>query len=412
MHILFLSHYFPPETNAPASRTYEHTSRWVREPDVKVTVITNHPNHPNGILFPGFVNRCLTRERMDGIEIYRVWSFLAANAGFSLRTLNYLVFMMASILAALRMPKPDVVVATSPQFFCAVAGYIISRIKGSPFVFELRDIWPESIVTVGAMRKSFLIGLLEKLEIFLYQKSAKIVALTSAFRDYLINKGIPADKVVVIKNGVDLRFFSPKQGSEKLRQELGGQNKFIISYIGTVGMAHAVDNIVEVAAKLQDRPGFLFLIVGEGARKKHIVEMASEMGLDNIKILPGVSRDQVRDYYAISDLVLVTLKDSPLFRKVIPSKIFEIMAMARPILCAVDGECWDIIEQAQSGIFVEPENVIEMTERIKALKGQTEILHDMGQRGRNFVENFFDRNKLAVRYLNNLRSIAQGYPGY
>ena len=405
MHILFLSHYFPPETNAPASRTYEHTVRWVREHDLKVTVITNHPNHPNGTLFPGFINRCLTRERLDGIEIYRVWSYLAANSGFFHRTLNYLVFMVASILAALRVPKPDVVVATSPQFFCAVAGYVVSRIKGCPFVFELRDIWPESIVTVGAMRKSFLIRLMEKLELFLYQRSTKIVAVTDAFRDYLINKGIPAHKIQVIKNGVDLRFFSPQEGSEKLRQELGGEDKFIISYIGTVGMAHAVDKIVEVAAKLRDNPEFLFLIVGEGAQKQQISEMVTELRLENIKIIPGVSRDRVRDYYVISDLVLVTLKDSPLFRKVIPSKIFEIMAMARPILCGVDGECWKIIEQARSGVLVEPENVIEMIETIKALKGQIENLHAMGQRGRKFVETFFDRNDLAVRYLNNLRSM-------
>ena len=149
---------------------------------------------------------------MDGIEIYRVWSYLAANAGFFHRTLNYLVFMVAAILAALRVPKPDVVVATSPQFFCAVAGYVISRIKGCPFVFELRDIWPESIVTVGAMRKSFLIRLMEKLELFLYRKSAKIVAVTDAFRDYLMRKEFLADRIVVIKNGVDLKFFSAQAG--------------------------------------------------------------------------------------------------------------------------------------------------------------------------------------------------------
>jgi glycosyltransferase involved in cell wall biosynthesis len=407
MHILFLSHYFPPETNAPASRTYEHTARWVREPDVKVTVITNHPNHPNGILFPGFINRCLTRESVDGIEVYRVWSYLAANAGFFHRTLNYLVYMFAAVLMAFRVPKPDVVVATSPQFFCAVAGYLVSRIKRAPFVFELRDIWPESIVTVGAMRRGLWIKWLESLELFLYRRATKIIAVTDAFRDYLIAKGISASRILVIKNGVDLTFFKPRKASEKLKRELGGQDKFILAYIGTVGMAHAVDKIVEVANRLRGNPKFLFLIVGEGAQKKQIAEMITALDLPNIKVLPGLSKDRVRDYYAVADLNLVTLKDSPVFRKVLPSKIFEIMAMARPILSAVDGECRQIIEGADSGVYVEPENISQMAEMIESLSGRTDYLQRLGENGRRCVEEFFDRDKLAIRYLEDLRSTAR-----
>ncbi len=405
MHILFLSHYFPPETNAPASRTYEHAKHWVKNPDVRVTVITNHPNHPYGVLYAGYKNRMLTREEKDGIEVNRVKTYLAPNAGFVRRTLNYLFYMGASAVAAMRMPKPDMVVATSPQFFCAVAGFIVSRLKRCPFIFELRDIWPDSIVTVGAMRPGLIIRLLERLELFLYRQSELIVAVTDAFRENLIRRGIPASKICVIKNGVDISFFSPRPVPADLAQELGAKGKFVVSYIGTVGMAHAVDKIIEVAEQLRDVPDILFLIVGEGAQKKTVQKMVREKGLPNVTVLPGVSKEKVADYYALTDLNLVTLRGTPLFKTVIPSKIFEIMAMERPILCTVEGECRQIIEQAEGGIFVEPENTDEMVQAIRTLWQEKSQLMAMGKNGRRFVKTHFERNDLAMRYLDILSAL-------
>jgi hypothetical protein len=171
MHVLFLSHYFPPEVNAPASRTFEHARQWVADPGVRVTVLTNHPNHPNGVLYPGHRNRWFQREVMAGIDVVRVRTLLAANAGFLLRTLSYLFYMVAAILGSFAVRKPDLVIATSPQFFCAVAGYVVSRLRRRPFIFELRDLWPDSIVAVGAMRPSLAVRLLEKLELFLYHRA-------------------------------------------------------------------------------------------------------------------------------------------------------------------------------------------------------------------------------------------------
>jgi len=406
MRILFLSHYFPPEVNAPASRTYDHAKRWVQEPDIEVTVITNHPNHPNGILYPGYQNRWVTQEEKDGVDVYRVKTYLAPNKGFLRRTLNYLFFMVASVIAAIRLPKPDVVVATSPQFFCAVAGYLVSRMKRSPFVFELRDIWPESIITVGAMRPSLPIRLLEKLELFLYRKSTRVIALTDAFKENLISRGIIPSKIEVIKNGVDLSFFHPGPVPTDLIDELGVDGRFVASYIGTVGMAHAVEKIVEVAETLKGVREILFLVVGEGANKEKIQYLATKKGLSNIKILPGVSKGRVRDYYAVTNLNLVTLRNTPLFRTVIPSKIFEIMAMGRPILCAVDGECREIIEQSGSGVYVEPENVDQMAETILQLWKKRDTLGKMGENGRVFVERYFNRDDLAKIYLGLLREVA------
>jgi len=407
MHILFLSHYFPPEVNAPASRTYDHSSRWVREPGVKVTVVTNHPNHPNGVLYPGYKNRWLTKEERDGVHILRVKTYLAPNAGFARRTLNYFFFMFAAVVASLWVTKPDLVVATSPQFFCAVGGYLASRLKRCPFIFELRDIWPESITTVGAMRPSLPIRLLEKLELFLYGRSARVVALTEAFKKNLISRGIPSSKIDVITNAVDLSFFTARPRPPELLERLGLNGEFVASYIGTVGMAHAVERIIEAAEKLRTHPEILFLIVGEGARKKKAEEMVIRRNLPNIKVLPGVSKEEVRDYYSVTDLNLVTLRDTPLFRTVIPSKIFEIMGMGRPILCAVDGECRKIVEDARCGVFVEPENVDQMVETILNLKQKKDVLETMGKNGRSFVEQFYNRDVLAGQYLDLLRRVAE-----
>lgn len=406
MHILFLSHYFPPETNAPASRTYEHARRWVKNPDVRVTVITNHPSHPYGVLYAGYKNEWLTREDKDGIEVLRVKTCLAPNAGFFRRTLNYLFFMAASVTATIKMPRPELVVATSPQFFCAAAGFIVSQLKRCPFVFELRDIWPESIVTVGAMKPGPMIRILEKLELFLYRRSTLVVAVTNAFRDNLIRRGIPGSKIHVIKNGVDLSAFSPRPVSMNLIRRLDAEGKFVVSYIGTVGMAHAVDKIIEVAEQLRDVPDILFLIVGEGAQKKTVQKMVREKGLPNVTVLPGVSKEKVADYYALTDLNLVTLRGTPLFKTVIPSKIFEIMAMARPILCSVDGECRKIIEKAGCGVFAEPENVEHTVHVIRKFRQEKELLSAMGKNGRSYVKQYSDREDMADRYLDMLNKIS------
>ena len=293
MHILFLSHYFPPENNAPASRTFEHTRRWAEDPDVRVTVITNHPNHPYGLLYEDYVNRWITRERKDGVDVIRVKTYLAPNAGIVRRTFNYLIFVLASFLGSFLVKKPDIVVATSPQFFCALAGYLVSLAKGCKFVFELRDILPESIVAVGAVRRGFVVDMMEKLELFLYRAADIIIALTDAFKDNLVGRGVPAEKIRIIKNGVDLETFRPAGSPADLAKEIGVENRFVVSYIGTIGMAHAIDQLIDVAEILQGAPEIVFLIVGEGASKKTVEDRLEESKLINVIIRPGVPKEQV-----------------------------------------------------------------------------------------------------------------------
>ncbi len=410
MHILFLTHYFPPEGNAPANRTWEHATQWVKREGTRVTVITNHPNHPNGVLFPGYKNQWLTKESKNGVDIWRVRTFLAPNKGFLGRTINYLFFMVAAFAATIWVKTPDVVVATSPQFFCAVAGYLAGAFRRIPFVFELRDLWPESIVTVGAMKFGLLTRLLEKVELFLYRSAARVVVVTDSFKENLVSRGVPPRKIVVVKNGVDLGVFDPSAPIAPDIRAHRTAGKFIVSYIGTVGLAHGLETIVEVAARLRGNPKFLFLIVGDGAEKDNVAASIARLKLDNVLLVHGVSRERVMGYYAASDLCLVTLRNKPLFRTVLPSKIFEIMGMSRPILCTVDGECRRVIEEAGSGVFASPENVEEITRAIELMSNQPELLRAMGQRGRRFVERQFDRKDLAERFLRVLLGLAATLP--
>lgn len=359
MHILFLTDNFPPEVNAPASRTFEHCREWVKMPDCEVTVITCVPNFPHGRAFAGYQNKLYQTEKIHGIRVIRVWSYISKNEGSIKRILDYLSFMIMGFCASFFVRKVDVIVGTSPQFFTVCAAYAVSVAKRCPWIFELRDIWPESIKTVGAMRHSLAITFLEKLELFLYRKATRVVAVTSAFRLALGARGVDVSKVDVITNGVDLTRFSPLQKDHKLVAELNLKDKFVAGYIGTHGMAHGLETILEAAkilGKKQRDLSIHFLLLGDGAEKASLVKKAEALKLDNLTFLDSVSKDEVVKYWSLLDASIVHLKNKPLFETVIPSKIFECMGMGIPILHGVKGESRDIIETTKSGISFEPED--------------------------------------------------------
>jgi colanic acid biosynthesis glycosyl transferase WcaI len=355
MHILFLTDNFPPERNAPASRVYEHAWYWVRWGH-KVTVLTCAPNFPEGRVYEGYCNHWYSVEEMDGIRVVRVKTFITQNEGVILRTLDYLSFMIAGFLAGLLQARPDVVVATSPQFFTTVGGWAVSRLRRVPFAFELRDLWPASIMAVGAMRENVVLRWFERLELFLYHSSAKVVALTEAFKRDLLARGISAEKVEVVINGVDLTRYSPRPPDANLRKRLGLEGCFVVGYVGTHGMAHALDNVLEAAELLRDAPTIRFLFVGAGAARAALVQEANKRRLDNVIFVPAQPKERILAYWSICNLALVSLKNAPLFTTVIPSKIFEAMGMGCPILLvAPDGEASQIVRCTDAGVVAPPE---------------------------------------------------------
>ena len=402
MKILFITDNFPPEVNAPATRTFEHCQEWIKD-GAEVTVLTCAPNFPHGRVYDGYRNRLYQTEQMDGIRVIRLWSFIAANKGFAMRIADYVSFALTSFLAGL-WQAADIVIATSPQFFTTFAAFGLSRIKRKPWIFELRDLWPESIKTVGAMKAGTVLQILEKIELFLYRNSTAVVAVTDAFKRNLISRGIAGDKIEVITNGSNLNLFSPRPKDPKIMAALGLQNKFVIGYIGTHGMAHGLESIVDAIAKMDGDGEFAFLFIGDGARKQDVVDRAGRLGLANTKFLDPVAKELVPSYLSVLDAMLVPLIKSDTFKTVIPSKIFEAAAMGKPILLGVEGQAKEIVEGNQAGLCFEPENQDDFIRTAMLLKGDR-ALYGRLQEGCARLARNFDRRGLArhmLSYMNNI----------
>jgi glycosyltransferase involved in cell wall biosynthesis len=407
MHILFLSDNFPPEVNAPASRTFEHCRQWV-EAGHKVTVVTCAPNFPTGKLMNGYRNRLWQQEEIAGIRVIRVWSYITANEGFTKRTLDYLSYMVAGTIGALFVRKPDVIVGTSPQFFTAVAAWMVAFCKRRPWVFELRDIWPESIKTVGAVKEGIAIRLLERLEVFLYHASDRIVAVTHSFRDALARRGIDPAKIAVVTNGVDLSSFAPRPKDGVLVPELGLTGKFVAGYIGTHGMAHALETLLDAADRLARDPrgrDIVILMLGDGARKAALKAEAVSRGLDNLLFLDPVPKDQVSRYWSLLDVSIIHLRTSELFETVIPSKMFEALAMGIPILLGVRGEAADILNRSGGGETFTPESGEELAARLVALREDSALHRKYAEAGIAAAPQY-ERKALAARLADILADVA------
>lgn len=367
MKILFLSDNFPPEGNAPATRLYEHAIRWVRAGH-EVTVVTCAPNFPEGKLFAGYRNRWRQVEMIDGIRVVRVKTYITANEGFIKRTLDYMSFMLMGFVMGLLEKRPDVVVATSPQFFCAIGGWALSLAKRRPFVFELRDLWPASIIAVGAMKKSLVIRVLEKIELFLYRRAAAIISVTESFREDLVARGVPREKIHVVINGVDLERYEPRPRCIALETEFGLTGKFVAGYMGTHGMAHALPKVLEAAEKLLHREDIAFFFAGSGAERGKVEQIVAERQLHNVRLIPRQPKERMPALWSACDVAIVPLRDTPVFSTVIPSKIFEAMGMGVPILMSLpEGEATGIVQSTRSGICVPPENPDAMAKAIASL---------------------------------------------
>jgi len=405
MKILFLTDNFPPEVNAPATRTYEHCREWVKQ-GVEVTVITCAPNFPQGKVYEGYRNRLFQREEMDGIKVIRVWSYITANEGFMKRTIDYISFAVSSFLAGVMLPC-DVIVATSPQFFTTWSGSLLSKIKRRPWVFELRDLWPETISTLGAIRHKRLLKILEKIELWLYRDAEIVVAVTESFKQNLQDRGISEDQVRIVTNGANMEHFCPQPKNLELLDKLGLHGKFVYGYIGTHGMCQGLDFILHSLAEIRDKE-IHFLFVGDGAMKKQLVDLASYLKLEQVSFLNSVSKEEVVDYLSVIDVSLVPLQKSATFRTVIPSKIFEAAAMHKPVLLGVEGQAQEVIEKYNAGLCYEPENREDFLRKVKLLK-EDHFLYSEIAVGGAFLARDYDRSKLAKDMLNILQSITVKY---
>jgi len=398
--ILFLTENFPPERNAAASRVFERAVYWA-DAGHHVTVITGAPNFPEGRVYPGYRNRWYQTEAMSGIRVVRVKTIVARNEGVILRTLDFASFMVASFAAGLFVSSFDVVVATSPQFLTAVAGWALAATRRRPFVFELGDLWPASIAATGVMRDNLALRLIERVELFLYRRSAAVIALTEAFKRDLMRRGIDRDKITVVLNGVDLRRFEPRPRDALLATELDLDGRFVVGYLGTHGLAHALERVLDAAAELEDDPEIRFLFVGAGATRDRLIVEARRRGSKNVVFLRAQPKERMPALWSLCDVALVHLKNTPTFATVIPSKAFEAMAMGVPLLVAApDGEATRLVRTTGTGVAVPPEMPSALAAEVRCLKADrvrlTELATQSRQMARGFSRERQAREMLAV----------------
>lgn len=404
MRIVLFSHYYPPEVNAPASRTSEHCRAWVKAGH-EVTVVTCAPNHPQGVVYPGYANRLFQYEKVDGVTVVRVWTYLAANSGFGLRIVNYLSFLLSAVLALPHIRRPDVFISTSPQFFCGLAGLFAKALRRAPWVLEVRDLWPESIVTVGAMRKGAMIRLLEGLERLAYRQADHVVAVTQSFVPHIATRCQGPEKISVIKNGADLSFFVRGQDGAAVKRRFGLEGRFVAAYVGTHGMAHGLDTVLEAAQLLRDDPRIGFLMVGDGAERARLEARRQELRLDNVHFAGQLPKSEMPAIWAATDTSMILLRKSDTFTKVLPSKLFEAMAMECPVVLGVEGEARELLEEAGAGIAIAPQSAEELAAAVVRLAEDADFARQLGQQGSAYVRAHHDRAVLAARYLDILQGV-------
>ncbi|MGC2172650.1 MAG: glycosyltransferase family 4 protein [Candidatus Sulfotelmatobacter sp.] len=414
MKILYVSQYFPPEMGAPAARAAELSRHWAGTGH-EVTVLTGFPNHPTGVVPPEYrekFRRLVVRERIDGVDVVRTWLLPFPNRKAHRRMLNYSSFCASAATAGLFLSRPDLVIATSPQLLVGLSGWWLARRKRVPFVFEVRDLWPESLAAVGmGDGNSLLHRALAKIAGFLYRHSDRVVVVAPSFEDYLVEHWhVPREKISVIENGVETQIFAPQplagEAGAALRRELGAEGKFVVSYIGTMGMAHGLETIIAAAAQLRDANSeIVFLMLGEGAEKERIAFLARERGLNNLRFVDQQPRENIPAYIGASDACLVLLKKTDLFKTVIPTKMLEFMSCARPVILGVDGQARKILEEAGGGLVIEPENSDALVNAIRFLAANREIARALGQNGREYIVRNLSRRQTAENYIRMLETL-------
>jgi colanic acid biosynthesis glycosyl transferase WcaI len=408
--VLYVSQYFPPEMGAPAARASELSAHWTRKGH-EVTVLTGFPNHPTGIVPANYrarMRRLISRETLEGTNVVRTWLLAYPNRKAYERMLNYSSFALSATITGCFVDKPDVVIGSSPQLLVGLAAWAIAQRHQAPFVFEVRDLWPESLAAVGmAGSNSHLYRWLSGIARFLYNHADHIVAVSPAFEDHLVsNWRLPRHKISIVPNGVETKLFEPTARPTNLLRSLQADGRFVVSYIGNMGMAHGLETLLTAASELQESaPDVLFLLVGEGADTDRILSSIANQGLRNVRFVAQQPRETIPAYIAASDACLVLLRKADLFHTVIPSKMLEFMACERPIIVGVDGQARNIMEVAHAGIYVEPENPHALASAILELKANPMLREALGRNGRRYILQYFSRGTTAANYIRVLENV-------
>jgi glycosyltransferase involved in cell wall biosynthesis len=409
LRVMFLSHYFPPEVGAPQIRMFELAKRLTAAGDA-VTVLTAFPNYPTGVVHEGYRGRLAMEERMDGVRVVRRWVFARPNAGgFSSRVSNWLSFVVSSLTAARTVGPVDVIFVQSPPLPIGLATLAYSRLKRAPFVFNVSDIWPESAVQLGMLRSRLAIRMAEWLEMHLYRRAARVTVPTPGMLERLAARGVPRHKLVWLTNGVDTAAFAPQPPDRELARRLGLDGQKVFLYAGTHGLSQGLDVVLE-AAKLTEDPDVLYVLAGEGADKAALVAKARAEGIRNVRFLPNQPKAAMPALLNVAYAGIVSLKPLDLFRNALPSKMFESMAVGQPLVAALWGEGADLVRVAGCGIVTEPGDARQLRDAVVRLAADPDAAREMGRQGRRYVDEHYNRDKIAIRLRELLLEVARTAP--
>ena len=403
--ILIISHYYPPEVGAPQARLSEMAKYW-KKSGYKITVLTCFPNHPDGIIKKGYENKSYLVENFDGIRVCRVSTFATANSGFMKKIICHILFMVNAVRQGRWAAKQsDIIIVSSPTFFSVISAYVFKVIYKKPYIFEVRDLWPAIFKDLEIINNKFLLFILEKIEIFLYKKASKVVTVTQSFAKDISSRGINPEKIHTIYNGVDLNNYNPIVKNVSLAKDLNLNKKFIVLYIGAHGISQGLETLIDVAKKAKKINQIHFLFVGDGAKKQDLIKKVISSNIKNVTFVDNQPKDKVKSFYSIADVVCVPLRNIPLFDSFIPSKIFEIMAMQKPIIASLAGEAANILANSGGALLSKPEDHNHIFENILFLYKNPEESIKMGSNGRKYVVKNFDRRLLSKNYQNIFQSI-------
>lgn len=403
LRVTFLTHYFPPEVGPAQVRLFELAKRLIGAGET-VTVVTGFPNYPTGVIAPGYGGKMFMEDHVDGIRVLRTWVFATRGRGFLSRILNYLSFPVFSLLAIRKLGRTDVIYVQSPPLFTGLTALWFARLKRAPFIFNVSDIWPQSAVELGVLRNRFAIRISEMLERHIYRRAARITVPTPGILERLVARGVPREKLFLLTNGVDTAAYQVGAPDRELASRLGLDGHKVFMYAGLHGLAQGLDVILE-AAKLTRNPDILYVLVGDGAEKAELVAKAEAEGIANVRFLPIQPTSTLPAVLNLAYATIIPLRRLELFKAALPSKLFDSMAAGRPIVAPLWGEAAALVEAAACGVVVEPEDARAVQRAVETLAADPALAHRLGEQGRRYVVEHFDRDDIAARLAKLLEEI-------
>jgi len=405
MKILLIHQAFVSPQEAGGTRHYEFARRCLDD-NHDFTIVASTLSYLSGKRAVDG-NQLVTEQNIDGVRVLRAYTYPSLHKSFFWRIITFLSFMLTSMWAGLRAGPIDVVMGTSPPIFQAVSAWVISFLRRRPFLLEIRDLWPEFGIDMGVITNPIIIYFSRWLEKFLYNRATHLLVNSPAYRDYLLEKGIPAEKISFIPNGVDPSMFTPEATGEGIREEFGLQGKFVATYAGALGIANDIPTILRAAHHLQDSDNSTIhiVLVGDGKERINLERQAKGLQLTNVTFAGARPKQEMTDFLAASDIGLATLQNIPMFSMTYPNKVFDYMAAARPTVLGIDGVIRKVVEAADGGLFVQPENDKELADTLQQLSQQPDRVRKMGASARQYVKLHFNRADQAQQFVELVQKI-------